>query len=346
MTYQQIDVEEIEIALSWLSGYRDRPVHPEYHDARTINEAVSLLDRYGEEAKIIAGGIDLVGLMKNKVLMPRALINIKNIPHMKYVVENDIGMAIGALTLINDIERSALIRDKYPILFKAAHSIASPQIRNMATIGGNLCQDVRCWYYRMSPITGISFNCRRKRESGICHAINGENQHHAIIGGTKCFAVCPSDMATVLLALDARINTVNTGGGRAIPIDEFYTASGNILEPSEVITSIQVPKVSSEVKQRFLKFRLRRTIDFAITSVAAVITLNNNIVSNARIVLGGVSPEPYRAVKAEKILLGKPIKDSVVAKAAKASVSDALPLSKNGYKVLIAEALVRRALLG
>jgi len=234
VTYRLIDAEEIEKSLLWLSKYWDKPVHPEYYNAKTVNEAVSLLDKYREEAKIIAGGIDLIGLMKNKVLLPGVLVNIKTIPHMKYVVENSSGTAIGALTLINDIERSTLIKEKYPILFEAAHSIASPQVRNMATIGGNLCQDVRCWYYRRPPDTGVTFDCRRKREDGICYAINGENQNHAIIGGKKCFAVCPSDMATVLLALDARVNTVNTTGGRVIPIDKFYTTLGNTLEPKSM----------------------------------------------------------------------------------------------------------------
>lgn len=345
MTYRLIDAEEIEKSLVWLSKYWDKPIHPEYYNAKTVDEAVSILDEYRGEAKIIAGGIDLIGLMKNKVLSPRVLINIKTIPNMKYVVENVSGIAIGALTLINDIERSALIKSKYPILLEAAHSVASPQIRNMATIGGNLCQDVRCWYYRRSPVTGISFDCQRKIQNGICYAINGENQYHAIIGGKKCFAVCPSDMATALLALDARINTVNTTGGRVIPVDKFYTPLGNTLEPNGIITAIQVPKTSTGAKQRFLKFRLRKTIDFAIASVAAVITLNNNIVSNARIVLGGLSPEPYRAVKAEEILMGEAITEMVAEKAAKASVSDAMPLSKNGYKVPIIEALVKRALL-
>ncbi len=345
MTSRLIDAEEIEKALLWLTRYWDRPVHPEYYNAKTIDEAVSLLDEYRETAKILAGGIDLIGLMKNKVLIPRALINIKNIPRMKYVAENADGIAIGALTVINDIERSALLKSKYPILFEAARSIASPQIRNMATIAGNLCQDVRCWYYRRSPVTGVSFPCRRKKENGICYAVNGENQYHVIIGGTKCFAVCPSDMATALLALDAKINTVDASGGRIIPIDKFYTAFGNVLEPNEVITAIQVPKVKSGVKQRFLKFRLRKTIDFAIISVAVVITMNNNIVSDARIVLGGVSPEPYRAVKAEEVIIGKPITESSAAKAAEASVSDAMPLSKNGYKIPITKSLVKRALL-
>jgi len=345
LTSRLIDAEEIEETLLWLSKYWDRPVHPEYYDARTIDEAVSLLDEYRGGAKIIAGGIDLVGLMKNKVLIPGALINIKNMPRMKYVAENADGITIGALTVINDIERSALLKSKYPILFEAARSIASPQIRNMATIAGNLCQDVRCWYYRRSPITGVSFDCRRKKENGICYAVNGENQYHAIIGGTKCFAVCPSDMAAVLLALDAKVNTVNTSGGRVLPIDKFYTAFGNVLETNEVITAIQVPRVKSGVKQRFLKFRLRKTIDFAIASVAVVITMDNNVVSDARIVLGGVSPEPYRAVKAEEALIGRTLTESTVQETAVLSISEATPLSKNGYKMPIIKALVKRALL-
>jgi len=152
-------------------------------------------------------------------------------------------------------------------------------------------------------------------------------------------------MATALLALDAKIKTVDTSGGRVIPIDKFYTTFGNALQPDEVITAIQVPKVAPRVKQRFLKFRPRKTIDFAIVSVAAVITLSDDIVSDARIVLGGVSPEPYRAVEAEEVLVGKPITQSVVEKAAKASVNNAMPLSKNGYKVSIVETMVKRALL-
>lgn len=152
-------------------------------------------------------------------------------------------------------------------------------------------------------------------------------------------------MATAMLALDARISTVNTSGGRTIPIEEFYTTLGNALEPGELIKDIQVPKIGSGVKQRFIKFRVRKTIDFAIASVAAVITLNNNIVSDARIVLGGVAPQPCRTVKAEEVLRGEPITENLAEKAAKASVNGAIPLSKNGYKVSIIEALVKRTLL-
>ena len=345
MFHTLIEEKEIQKAFLWLTKFWEKPIHPDYYNARTIDEAVSLLDRYGEEAKIISGGTDVISLMKNRVLSPSVLVNIKPIKKMKNIVVNPSGIAIGALTLINDIERSALIKSKYPILFEAARFIGSPQIRNMATIGGNLCQEVRCWYYRRSPVTGISFNCCRKSKDGICHAINGENQYHAIIGIGECYAVCPSDMATVLLALDAKINTVAPEGSRVISVDEFYTASGNVLDPNEVITAIQVPKVGSRVKQRFLRFRIRKAIDFAIVSVAAVIGLNNNVVGDAKLVLGGVSPKPYRATKAEDILRGERITESVAAKAAKEAVGDARPLSKNGYKVPIIEALVKRALL-
>lgn len=345
MNYKLAEAKEIERALLWLSKYWDKPTHPEYLNAQTIDDAVSLLDRYGEEAKIIAGGIDLIGLMKNKIRFPRLLVNIKPIAHMTGIVESYNGIAIGALSLINDIERSTLIKSKYPVLFEAARSIASPQIRNMATIGGNLCQDVRCWYYRRPPLTGISFNCRRKNDKSICYATDGENQYHAIIDGNKCFAVCPSDMATVLLALDARANTVNTGGGRVIPISELYTTLGNTLEPNEVIKAIEVPEIEAGVKQRFLKFRLRKAIDFAIVSVATVITLRKNIVTNTRIVLGGVSAVPYRAVQAEGILIGHKITDSVAEKAAKSATNEAMPLGKNAYKIPIVESLVRRAIL-
>ena len=345
MTHRLIDIKEIDKALLWLSKYWDKPIHPEYHNAKTIDEAVSLLNEYGERAKIIAGGTDIIGLMKNRMLLPEALINIKTIPDMRYIVQNSRGVAVGALTLINDIERSVLIRNIYPALSEVACSIASPQIRNMATIGGNLCQDVRCWYYRRSSSTGISFPCWRKRKNGICYAYNGENQYHAIIGRGKCFAVCPSDMATALLALGAEINTVDVSGGRTIPIDKLYTNEGNVLKHNEVITGIQIPEIEANAKQRYLKFRLRKTIDFAIVSVAVVMTMHNNAVSKAKIVLGGVSQAPYEAVEAEALLQGEPLTDKLAEEVATASVSNAIPLSKNSYKSQVIKTLVKRGLL-
>lgn len=345
MTYRLIDAKEIKKALAWLSKYWDKPLHPDYYHARTVDEAVSLLDEGGKEARLIAGGTDLLGLMKNRVIAPRSLVDIKTVPHLRNISESETGLDIGALTLINDLERSEMVRNRYPIIFDAAHAVASPHIRNMGTVAGNLCQDVRCWYYRRSPVTGITYNCRRKDEHAICYAADGENQYHAVIGGNKCFGVCASDMATVLLALDATLNTVSTGGGRQITLDKLYTTLGNTIEPAEVITAVSVPRIETGTKQRFLKFRVRKAIDFAIVSVAAVIKLENYVVRDTRIVLGGVSYQPYRAVKAEEVLRGERLTPSVAAEAAKLALAEARPLSKNGYKVEIATALVKRSIL-
>jgi len=338
------DTREIEEALSWLNKYWNKPIQPIFYDAKSIEDALSLLDEYKKEAKIIAGGIDLIGLLKNKIISPRVLVNIKNIPQMNYITETSDGLEVGALTLIYDIGRSPLIKSQHPLLSEVAESVGSPQVRNMATMGGNLCQEVRCWYYRRPPITGISYQCRRKQEGGVCYAMDGENENHAIFGEGECFAVCPSDMATALLSLDAKIKTVSPTGERIIPIQDFYTNLGNVLEPNEIIIGIQISKVKRHTRQRYIKFRTRKALDFSIVSVAVVITLKDSLICDAKIALGGVSPMPYEAVKAEEVLKGESLTKAVTEKAAEASVSDAMPLSKNSYKVPIAKALIKRAL--
>ncbi len=345
MTYELMNAHENERALSWLSQYWERPTGLEYFCARSLNEAISLAEEYGQDGKIIAGGTDLLGLIKNRVSSPRVLIDIKNLPDLKQIDSNHEGVSIGSLALINDIERSPLIAAKYPLLQVAAHSIGSPQIRNMATLAGSLLQDVRCWYYRRSPATGNYFKCRRKIKTGRCYATSGANQYHAVIGGCDCSGVCPSDMATSLLALDARVKTINTKGGRTLSIDELYAPLGNTLERDEIITSVQIPVISPRTKQRFLKFRVRNAIDFAIVSVAAAITLQGDAVKDISLVLGGVSYRPYRAVRSEGLLKRQRITEALATEAGKAAVSEMVPLSKNGYKVPILEALIKRALL-
>lgn len=345
MLHSLTDRKEIDEALSWLNRYWNKPVQPAYYDAKTLEEAVSLLGGYHGEGKIIAGGIDLLGLMKNEVLCPAVLINIKNIPNMDAIKENLEGLEIGALTKIHDIEQSSLLRETHPLLYEVAHSIGSPQIRNMATLAGNLCQEVRCWYYRRSPTTGISYICRRKKEGYPCYAMNGENENHAIFGEGECLAVSPSDMATGLFALEAKINTLSTKGERVIPIRRFYTPFGRVLEPDEIITSVSVPKVKPYTRQRFLKFRPRKAIDFSTVSVSSVITSVDHVVQNAKIVVGGVSPLPYEAIVAEQILIGESIKERVADKAAEAAVRDTMPLSRNGFKVPLVKALVKRSIL-
>jgi xanthine dehydrogenase YagS FAD-binding subunit len=345
MTYKLTDARDIKRALAWLSKYWERPTHPEYFPARSIDEVVSLSEEFGKDACIMSGGIDIVGLMKNKVISPRALIGLKNVPGLKQISPNSGGVLIGSLNSINDLEISDVVRSRYPILHDTAASIGSPQIRNMGSLAGNLCQEVRCWYYRRSPATGIAFECRRKKETRQCYAANGENQYHAVMGGCQCFGVCPSDLAASLLALDARINTVNTGGGRSISVEGLYTPLGNSLQSGEVITGVQIPDVPADARQRFLKFRIRKAIDFSIVSVSAIIVLKKDSVSSARIVLGGVTWRPYRATLAEQLLQGNKVTEVLAGQVAAAAVSDLKPLSKNDYKVPILEALVKRSIL-
>ncbi len=343
MTYELLDTKTIDEVLSLLGRLWVEPKHLEHFNARTIDEVISLLNEYKEEARIIAGGVDLVSLMKNKVVTPKVLVNVKTIPDLAYIKEDAEGLKIGTLTTIRETEKSAIIRDKYPMLAEAAYSVAAPQIRNMATIGGNLCQEVRCWYYRRSPITGISFFCHRKGRKR-CYAIAGKNTEHAIFNGNECHAACPSDLAPALVALGATLKVVSPDAEKMVPLDEFYTPVGNILKPNEMLTEIQIPAPMPGTKQRYLKFRLRKTIDFAISSVAAVITMESGVVSNARIVLGGVAPTPYRALGAEEVLRGEVVTEGVAEASARAAVSEAVPLSMNAYKVPIAKALVKRAI--
>jgi xanthine dehydrogenase YagS FAD-binding subunit len=345
LQYSLAEYKEIEEAYLWLNRYWNKPARPVYYDAKTVEEAVSILEGYGGEARILAGGIDLVGLMKNEVSAPAVLVNIKNIPSLSVIRENSEGIEIGALTVVGDIEKSALIKDRYSLLWEAARSVGSPQIRNMATLGGNLCQEVRCWYYRRSPRTGISFTCRRKKEGHPCYAVGGENENHAIFGENECFAVCPSDMAVGLSALNARIDTISPRGERSIPIGHFYTSLGHILEPDEMMTRVTIPRIQPNIKQRFLKFRTRKTIDFSIVSVSTAIRLENHVVQDVKIVMGGVAPVPCEAVKAKEVLMGEPLTEDLAEKAAEAAVRNAMPLSKNGYKVPVVKALIKRSIL-
>jgi len=337
------DAKTVEETISKLSKqWKDRK-YVDHFDARTVDEAISLLRKYQGEAKIIAGGVDLIGLMKRDVTLPKALVNIKTIPDMTYITEDAEGLKIGPLTTINDIETSAIIGAKYEILAEAAHSVAAPQIRNMATIGGNLCQGVRCWYYRRSPATGRSFYCRRKGGEQ-CYSETGDNTYHAILGAGECHAVCPSDMAPALVALDAKVKIAGSYGSRTIPLAEFYRIMGNILESDEIIVEIQVPAPRTNARQKYLKFRVRKAIDFAIASVAATLTLEAGVVNDARIVLGGVAPTPYRAIAAEDILKGKVVTQDVAEATAEAALAEAIPLDMNGYKVPITKALVKEVI--
>jgi xanthine dehydrogenase YagS FAD-binding subunit len=315
--------------------------------AATINEACSLLRKYKGKAVINAGGTDLLSTLKGEHLFeyPEALINIKTIRGLDAITESDDVLEIGALTRLAEIAKSLVIRSRYDALAEAALSVATPQIRNAATIGGNLCQDVRCWYYRYPRNIGGPMACLRKG-NGTCLAVTGDNRYHVIMGGRKCFAVCPSDTAVALAALDGTIRIASSKSEKIVPVTDFFQPLGNVLRSGEMVTSIQVPRIKGTAKQSFLKFTLRKPVDFAIVSVACVILEDQGVCTDARIALGAVAPGPVRAGKAEEILKGRSITPELAAKAADLAVADAKPLSMNGYKVEIARTLVKRAIQG
>ena len=318
----------------------------EHFNAASVDEALSLLKDFGGKARLIAGGTDLLGLLKDRVLedYPAALINIKTVPGMDDIVENSEGLKIGALAKLADIAQSPLVKKRYPALSQAAESVASPEIRNMGTIGGNLCQDVRCWYYRYPHHMGGRLLCRRKG-TGPCHAVKGDNRYHAIMGAKACWAVCPSDTAIALSALGAEIEIMGINGSRTIPVQNLYTPMGLTLGNEEVVTAIRVPKPLPESRQTFFKFTERKPIDFAVASVASVITVRDGRCLKARVFLGGVAPTPLRAEGTEQVIEGKPLAAGAVDDAARASVAEAKPLSGNAYKIEIVKSLVKRVLL-
>ncbi|MGZ3591852.1 MAG: FAD binding domain-containing protein, partial [Thermodesulfobacteriota bacterium] len=245
---------------------------------------------------------------------------------------------------LSEIANSSVIKEKYKVLAQSADAVGSPQIRNVATLAGNLCQDVRCWYYRYPHHIGGRMICLRKG-SGRCLALSGDNRYHAILEGKRCFAVCPSDTAVALTALDAKIRIAGMRKSRIVPVRNFFTTLGNVLKPGEMITEIQVPRSSGKTKQTFLKSTLRKPIDFAIVSVASVLYLEDGICAEANIAIGAVAPVPIQAERAEQIIKGRAITPETAAKAAEAAVAGARPLSMNAYKVEMTKTLVKRAIL-
>ena len=315
-------------------------------NATSVDEAISLMRSYKGKADLIAGGTDLLGVLKDEILpdYPEAVINIKTIPGLDKIEEKKQGLKIGALTKLADVALHPLVKKKYPILSKAAESVATPEIRNMATLGGNLCQDTRCWYYRYPHQMGGRIICYRK-EKGPCQAVKGDNRYHAIMGAKACFAVCSSDTAIALSALEAELVIKGPQKVRRVFVDEFFTPLGNSLKPDELLTHIEIPRPAAGVRQEFLKFTLRKPVDFAIASVASVVTMQDEICQDARIVLGAVAPTPVRAFDSEKLLRGRVAGEKVIAEAARAAVAHAKPMRLNAYKVEITRTLVKRSLL-
>lgn len=323
----------------------------EWTNPRTINEAVKLLRvaagvDVDEAPRPIAGGQDLLTTMKDYTSRPERLVNLKNIRGLDRLTLNARGLTIGALVTLTELEEHPGVRRSFPGLSEAAHSIATPQIRNLGTVGGNLCQRPRCWYFRLEEVVCL------KKGGTECYAASGENKYNAIIGGGPSYIVHPSDLAPMLLALGARVTVSGAAGRRVIPLDKFFTLPEqgnirreNVLENDDIITEIFVPASALARRSTYLKFKERESLDFALASVAAAVQLApDRSVRDARIVLGGVAPIPWRVPEAEKFLAGKQLNANVLAEAGKLALREAKPLAKNAYKVPLAQTLVRRAL--
>jgi len=310
----------------------------EHVDAKTVDEAASIL-RTGKAA-VIAGGTDLLGTMRFEVLptYPEVVVNLKTIPGLDYIREEAGVLKIGALTRLEDIAKSSLIKTRYTALAEGAHRTATPHIREMGTIGGNICQLNRCWYFR---IPDNRFYCIRKGGK-MCYAMAGDNRYHSIFGAVKmCLAVNPSDTAPALVALNAGIKT----NKRLIEAEKFWemTVPGStVLAADEIVTEIQIPSPAAGAKSAFIKFAIRKSIDFPIVNCAAMIGGGN-----ARICLNAVHNRPRRAVEAEAAIKGQAIHEASADAAGAAAVASAKALSgdRNKWKIPIAKAMVKRSIL-
>lgn len=316
----------------------------EFVSAQDVVDACNLLDGDGEAVSIIAGGTDLLGEIKQGIVRPERLASLQDIEDLQGIRVYDEGTLIGAMTILADIAANADIRKTFPALAEACDSVATPQIRNVGTLGGNLCQRPRCWYYR-NPY----FDCRKKG-GDTCFAIEGLNKFHAIFDVGVCPAVHPSDTAVALVALDARALLISSEGARMLPVEDFLVGpdvdvtAENILHSDEILAEIVIPSPLQGNRNVFLKAKERQAMDFALASVALSLDVNGDAITRARAVIGGVAPVPRRVLDAEEALVGKRIEDIDSRQIARLALRDSTPLSDNGYKVRLTSGLVLRAL--
>ena len=316
----------------------------------SVSEATGFLNQFGAKAKIVAGGSDLLGgIMKDWVTgkgmpLPDQIIDLTTIPDLKGIKPGTDGFHIGTTTTLSELIEHADLTEKVPLLGQAAASVASPLIRNFGTLGGNINQRPRCWFFR-----GENFACYKKG-GDFCYAVTGDNRYHAIIGGELCYIVHPSDTATALLALNAQTTVAGPGGTRSVAFDDYFhgpredVLTENVLKPNEVMTEVFVPTPAAGTKMAWSKLKDRQVYDFAVVSVAAVFTVDGGNWKDGRITLGGVAPVPYRAQVVENALKGKDIKASVKAAAAQLRTV-ARPMSLNAYKIDLAQGLIERTIV-
>ena len=316
-------------------------------NARDLQQAIALAGdarRGGRAVAFSGGGSDLLGMTKDRLIAPDLVVRLATIRNLDQATPSSGGLTVGGLMTLDAIGRNDDIRQRYTVLAEAAETVATPQIRNVGTLAGNVCQRPWCWYFRNG------FPCY-KAGGNQCFSFAGENQFHAIFGGGPSYIVHPSDTAPALVALDAEFRIVGPGGERRVPAADFFAlprrdpAHENILADNEVLASVQLPAPRAGTRSAYHKGMDREAWTHAVVSAAVVLEMEQDVCRGARIVLGGVAPIPWRVPDAEKLLAGQRITPELAARAGEAAVAGARPLSKNAYKVPMARAIVERTVL-
>jgi xanthine dehydrogenase YagS FAD-binding subunit len=314
-----------------------------YVRAKSLREAVQQLS--AKEARLHAGGTDLLGCLRDEVFTASKIVSIGQLNDLRGIREmKGGGVRIGALTSIAEVAGHPLIRKQYPALAKGAGEVASPALRNQGTLGGNICQKPRCWYYRGE------FHCLRKG-GDRCYAVQGENHYHCLFGSDQiCYIVHPSDTAPALLAYEATVRIAGPKGTRRVPIDRFFVRPGEdfqketVLDPGEIVMEIFLPPAVQGVRSSYRKIQARRSWDFALVGVALALQFDGEELRKARVVLSGAAPIPWRSKEAEEVLTGKKLDGETISKAAKAAMEKAQPLAHNGYKVPLFRGMIEEEL--
>ena len=313
----------------------------------SADDAVSLLNEYGADAWVMAGGLDSFDWLKDRIKRPKVVVDLSQIATLRGVRERDGGVEIGAMTTLTEVVTHPAVKAKYGLLAQAAESAASPQIRNQGTIGGNLSQDTRCWYYRSG------FPCYRAT-GNICYADTPSaiNREHAILGAERCVAVSPSDSAPAMVALDAKFVIQDKKGERVVNAQDYFIGPAiditrmNILQPGDLLTAIRIPPTWANTEFYFEKVRDRPVWDFPLVNVAAAKVMNGGTIARMRIAVNGVAAHPWRLEAVENAVTGKPANEETAKMAADMAVQGAVPLRYNGYKVELMKNLVKRAIRG
>jgi xanthine dehydrogenase YagS FAD-binding subunit len=317
----------------------------QFNQAKTVNSALEAV-RSQTEAKFVAGGTTLIDLMKLNVETPKRVVDINSLPLTQIEAMPDGGLKIGAMVRNSDLAHDEAVQQRYAVLSEALLSGASPQLRNMATTGGNLLQRTRCYYFR-----DTAYPCNKRNPGSGCPAIDGYNRIHAILGTSEhCIATHPSDMAVAMMALEATVHIQGANGERRVPLSDFYLLPGstpnreNVLAPGDLITYVTLPALENGTRSHYLKLRDRASYEFALASAAVVASLSGNRIERVRIALGGVGTKPWRSMEAEQALEGREANESNFRAAADAALKRAKPRHYNAFKVELAKRCLTRTL--